>query len=497
MVTKTFDDIFEAQEANHMFLRAQRVLASERAPLAPAPLNLLGVPYFGFSLVRDLLQYCGCLSTGGSRKRSSFGDAGGSKGGKDGDVTNSKWWREWKRKQRNNASSDVYTFVARHDDMVVEGGRWRSRLAQHIQRHVAELENETYLMREQLGGKIESMADKLDALSRGLNHKVISTHADRRTDTSNAGGGGGMGRRKFSLSSPPPSSRKQRSNERKSRASSREMGSGEFTLSHGASNFSEGGLASLALPLSARRAKTDGQPLSPVRAKNRFPIPGRDGSGGTDDDGPALAEDSMATSRAGSFLAEGSLTSLAEGSHESRSGVSGADPGSIRALSLPGSFVHMPSEVSLAEDSTAERERMLRRYAGAGLRTSCRGGAARGAEAPAPMAGGAYGHGISRVQARVRGNLERRRHAERVRNAEFNFLDAKAARIQACLRGRAVRRGFVQKVNEASQAADAVRKLSIVGPPAAAPDLVAEIGGFADGAKGKQSSRRSSIEMRI
>ena len=61
MVTKTFDDIFEAQEANHMFLRAQRVLASERAPLAPAPLNLLGVPYFGFSLVRDLLQYCGCL----------------------------------------------------------------------------------------------------------------------------------------------------------------------------------------------------------------------------------------------------------------------------------------------------------------------------------------------------------------------------------------------------------------------------------------------------
>ena len=205
MVTKTFDDIFEAQEANHMFLRAQRVLASERAPLAPAPLNLLGVPYFGFSLVRDLLQYCGCLSTGGSRKRSSFGDAGGSKGGKDGDVTNSKWWREWKRKQRNNASSDVYTFVARHDDMVVEGGRWRSRLAQHIQRHVAELENETYLMREQLGGKIESMADKLDALSRGLNHKVISTHADRRTDTSNAGGGG-MGRRKFSLSSPPPSS---------------------------------------------------------------------------------------------------------------------------------------------------------------------------------------------------------------------------------------------------------------------------------------------------
>ena len=149
-----------------MFLRAQRVLASERAPLAPAPLNLLGVPYFGFSLVRDLLQYCGCLSAGGSRKRSSFGDAGGSKGGKDGDVTNSKWWREWKRKQRNNASSDVYTFVARHDDMVVEGGRWRSRLAQHIQRHVAELENETYLMREQLGGKIESMADKLDALSR-------------------------------------------------------------------------------------------------------------------------------------------------------------------------------------------------------------------------------------------------------------------------------------------------------------------------------------------
>ena len=130
MVTKTFDDIFEAQEANHMFLRAQRVLASERAPLAPAPLNLLGVPYFGFSLVRDLLQYCGCLSAGGSRKRSSFGDAGGSKGAKDGDVTNSKWWREWKRKQRNNASSDVYTFVARHDDMVVEGGRWRSRLAQ-------------------------------------------------------------------------------------------------------------------------------------------------------------------------------------------------------------------------------------------------------------------------------------------------------------------------------------------------------------------------------
>ena len=347
-------------------------------------------------------------------------------------------------------------------------------------------------MREQLGGKIESMADKLDALSRGLNHKVISTHADRRTDTSNAGGGGGMGRRKFSLSSPPP--RKQRSNERKSRASSRDMGSGEFTLSHGASNLSlgegsRGGLASLALPLSARR----GAPLSPVRAKNRFPIPGRDDSGGADDDGPALAEDSMATSRAGSFLAEGSLTSLAEGSHESRSGV---DPGSIRALSLPGSFVHMPSEVSLAEDSTAERERMLRRYAGAGLRTSCRGGAAR-AEASAPMAGGAYGHGISRVQARVRGNLERRRHAERVRNAEFNFLDAKAARIQACLRGRAVRRGFVQKVNEANQAADAVRKLSIVGPPAAAPDLVAEIGGFADGAKGKQSSRRSSTEMRI
>ena len=493
MVTKTFDDIFEAQEANHMFLRAQRVLASERAPLAPAPLNLLGVPYFGFSLVRDLVQNCGCVSAGGSRKRSSFVDAGGSKGTKDGDVTNSKWWREWKRKQRNNASSDVYTFVARHDDMVVEGGRWRSRLAQHIQRHVAELENETYLMREQLGGKIESMADKLDALSRGLNHKVISTHADRRTDTSNAGGGGGMGRRKFSLSSPPPSSRKQRSNERKSRASSREMGSGEFTLSHGESNLSlgegsRGGLASLALPLSARR----GQPLSPVRAKNRFPLPGRDDSGGADDDGPALAEDSMATS-----LAEGSLASLAEGSHESRSGV---DPGSSRALSLPGSFVHMPSEISsqtLAEDSTAERERMLRRYAGAGLRTSCRGGAARGAEAPAPMAGGAYGHGISRVQARVRGNLERRRHAERVRNAEFNFLDAKAARIQACLRGRAVRRGFVQKVNEASQAADAVRKLSIVGPPAAAPDLVAEIGGFADGAKGKQSSRRSSIEMRI
>ena len=95
----------------------------------------------------------------------------------------------------------------------------------------------------------------------------------------------------------------------------------------------------------------------------------------------------------------------------------------------------------------------------------------------------------------MRGNLERRH--ERVRNAEFNFLDAKAARIQACLRGRAVRRGFVQKVNEASQAADAVRKLSIVGPPAAAPDLVAEIGGFADGAKGKQSSRRSSTEMRI
>ena len=135
MVTKTFDDIFEAQEANHMFLRAQRVLASERAPLAPAPLNLLGVPYFGFSLVRDLLQYCGCLSAGGSRKRSSFGDAGGSKGGKDGDVTNSKWWREWKRKQRNNASSDVYTFVARHDDMVVEGGRWRSRLAQVTGHH--------------------------------------------------------------------------------------------------------------------------------------------------------------------------------------------------------------------------------------------------------------------------------------------------------------------------------------------------------------------------
>ena len=97
----------------------------------------------------------------------------------------------------------------------------------------------------------------------------------------------------------------------------------------------------------------------------------------------------------------------------------------------------------------------------------------------------------------MRGKLERRRHAERVRNADVNFIDAKAARIQACLRGRAVRRGFVQKVNEASQAADAVRKLSIVGPPAAAPDLVAEIGGFADGAKGKQSSRRSSTEMRI
>ena len=106
MVTKTFDDIFEAQEANHMFLRAQRVLASERAPLAPAPLNLLGVPYFGFSLVRDLLQYCGCLSAGGSRKRSSFGDAGGSKGAKDGDVTNSKWWRGWKRKQRNEISEE-------------------------------------------------------------------------------------------------------------------------------------------------------------------------------------------------------------------------------------------------------------------------------------------------------------------------------------------------------------------------------------------------------
>ena len=86
MVTKTFDDIFEAQEANHMFLRAQRVLASERAPLAPAPLNLLGVPYFGFSLVRDLLQYCGCLSAGGSRKRSSFGDAGGCRGVPRGDA---------------------------------------------------------------------------------------------------------------------------------------------------------------------------------------------------------------------------------------------------------------------------------------------------------------------------------------------------------------------------------------------------------------------------
>ena len=120
-------------------------------------------------------------------------------------------------------------------------------------------------MREQLGGKIESMADKLDALSRGLNHKVISTHADRRTDTSNAGGGGGMGRRKFSLSSPPPSSRKQRSNERKSRASSRDMGSGEFTLSHGDSNLSlgegsRGGLASLALPLSARRGAAVARP---------------------------------------------------------------------------------------------------------------------------------------------------------------------------------------------------------------------------------------------
>ena len=74
-----------------MFLRAQRVLASERAPLAPAPLNLLGVPYFAFSLVRDLLRYC--LSAGGGRKRSSFGDAGSSRC-KDGDVTNSKWWRE-------------------------------------------------------------------------------------------------------------------------------------------------------------------------------------------------------------------------------------------------------------------------------------------------------------------------------------------------------------------------------------------------------------------
>ena len=45
MMAKTFDNVWEAQETNYIYLFAQTVAEWQAQPLVPPPINLLSLPY--------------------------------------------------------------------------------------------------------------------------------------------------------------------------------------------------------------------------------------------------------------------------------------------------------------------------------------------------------------------------------------------------------------------------------------------------------------------
>jgi len=154
-MTKTFDDVYEAQEQNFAFNRARDMMGAEHLAPLPPPLNLLSLPYKVLHpllrVVRVLMgikaeeededEGVGTSKTSpltrstwlspGDTKRQSF-DSVSRRGATEGSLA---WLVEWRKKLTTEAcKSFVNYFVEGHEIQMVESGRWRTRLAGRLER---------------------------------------------------------------------------------------------------------------------------------------------------------------------------------------------------------------------------------------------------------------------------------------------------------------------------------------------------------------------------
>ena len=157
MMAKTFDNVWEAQEVNYMYLFACTVAEWQLQPLVPPPLNLLTLPY-------DTYMACSRRVRRGSNASPEETAAG--LGGNIVEPWGSSLCLKLLRAQHGAESlaEEVANSMEAHEDDIAHEERWRSKLAQKLGDRFRQQEDRMRVFELSVG-------EGVGALSRRLEHQ--------------------------------------------------------------------------------------------------------------------------------------------------------------------------------------------------------------------------------------------------------------------------------------------------------------------------------------
>ena len=156
MMAKTFDNVWEAQEVNYMYLFACTVAEWQLQPLVPPPLNLLSLPYDAYMALRRRVRRGSNASP-----EASSGDAAHIV-----EPWGSSLCLKMLRAQHGAESlaEEVANSMEAHEDDIAHEERWRSKLAQKL--------GDRFRQQEERMRVFElSVGEGVGALSRRLEHQ--------------------------------------------------------------------------------------------------------------------------------------------------------------------------------------------------------------------------------------------------------------------------------------------------------------------------------------
>lgn len=152
-MSKTFDNVWEAQALEYQFISAQLVLQWAALPPAPPPLSLLGLPYALLKTLRGL-----CLNRERSRSgrvRLSLTESDDDDFNPSSDQMGSGSWAA--RHPANELPVSIDEFAMLHLDDAGQEERWRSKLNKRISRLEAQIDT-------RLDDVMETLRSTLDKL---------------------------------------------------------------------------------------------------------------------------------------------------------------------------------------------------------------------------------------------------------------------------------------------------------------------------------------------
>lgn len=212
VLTRTVDDVAEAQEVNFSLLLVQLMVGAETLGALPPPFNLLSLP-FHFThphglvarIIRPCLGFC-CSSgseTSFARKSPATPRTPASRlpgavvttdrekrvlplspnswllpssGHLELDVEREARFEEWRQRTDKQAIIDeVMVYVHYHEDEVYEEGKWRTRFAQKISMTRVKLEDQVLVLQRQQAGvdaKLDAIIAKLSQEDDGVAEEV-------------------------------------------------------------------------------------------------------------------------------------------------------------------------------------------------------------------------------------------------------------------------------------------------------------------------------------